>query len=208
MEITSLRPYKGTTYEAELDNGKKLYLHIDVIVDFGLKAGMQIERSRLREIVYASNFRRAYQYSLYCLDRRDYSAEDIFQKLMDTYKNEELCLNVVRKLARADLINDVRYAEKLAAKLVETKKFGYYRALREMTAKGLEKDTAIEALEKYSDIYSENLAELIEKKYSRSLTDSGDRRSVEKVKNALVRYGYGFDEVNRAVREYFGSKEQ
>lgn len=208
MEITSLKKYKGTTYEMELDSERKLYLHIDIIVDFGLKIGMTVERDQLRKIIAASNFRRAYQYALYCLDYRDYSAEDLFEKLMKTYKNEAVCLAVVRKLAKAGIIDDQRYAEKLAQKLVETKKFGYHRALREMKAKGLDEDTAIEALEKYGDSFAENLAQLIEKKHSRYLTDSGDRKNIEKVKNALVRYGYGFDEVNRAVRDYFESVER
>lgn len=208
MEITSLKKYKGTTYEVELDSERKLYLHIDIIVDFGLKTGMTVERDQLRKIIAASNFRRAYQYALYCLDYRDYSAEDLFEKLMKTYKNEAVCLAVVRKLAKAGVIDDQRYAEKLAQKLVETKKFGYHRALREMKAKGLDEDTAVEALEWYSDSFAENLAQLIEKKHSRYLTDSGDRKNIEKVKNALVRYGYGFDEVNRAVRDYFESVER
>ena len=82
MEITSLKKYKGTTYEVELDCERKLYLHIDIIADYGLKSGMQLERDELKKIIYASNFRRAYQYALYCLDYRDYSAEDIYQQQM------------------------------------------------------------------------------------------------------------------------------
>lgn len=208
MEITSLKKYKGTTYEVELDYERRLYLHIDIIADHGLRTGMKLERDELRKIIYASNFRRAYQYALYCLDYRDYSAEDIFQKLVKTYKNEALCLEVVKKLARAGLIDDRRYAEKLAVRLVESRKYGFRRAKREMLAKGISSDTAEEALEKYSDIFSENLMELLETKHCRLLTDSSDRKSIEKVKSALVRYGYGFDEINRAVREYFESAEQ
>ena len=88
MKITSLTQYKGTTYEMELDGDRKLYLHIDIITDFGLAEGMEIDRPNLKKIVYASNFRRAYEYALYRLDYRDYSAEEIFEKLVQTYKNE------------------------------------------------------------------------------------------------------------------------
>lgn len=203
MEITSLSQYKGTTFEVELDYERKLYLHIDIITDFGLAKGMEIERSELRKVVYASNFRRAYQYALYCLDYRDYSAEEIFEKLVKTYKNEGLCLEVVKKLARADLINDKRYAEKLARRLVELKKYGYRRTKREMLQKGIDEDLAETALEQYGEVFEENLESLLKGRYSRNLTDSSDRKSIEKVKNALVRYGYGYDEINRAVKEYF-----
>jgi regulatory protein len=203
MEITSLKKYKGTTYEVELDYERKLYLHIDIIADYGLRSGMQLERDELKKIIYASNFRRAYQYALYCLDYRDYSAEDIYQKLVKTYKNESLCLEVVKKLARAGIIDDSRYAEKLARKLVETRKYGFRRAKRELLMKGLSDNVAEEALEQYRSAFGENLAELLRTKHYRLLSDSSDRKSIEKVKSALVRYGYGFDEINQAVKEYF-----
>ena len=203
MEITDLKKYKGTTYEAEIDNQRKIYLHIDIITDFGIAKGMTLEREQLKKIIYASNFRRAYQYSLYCLDYRDYSAEEIYEKLMKTYKNEKLCLDVVRKLARADIINDKRYAEKLARRYVESKKYGLKRARREIILKGIDEDTADEMLARYDEVFYENLVYLIESKYCRQLRDKNDRKEIEKVKGILFRYGYGFDDINHAVREYF-----
>ncbi len=203
MKITSLAHFKGKTFEVEIDSEKKLYLHIDIITDFGLSQGMEIERTELKKIVYSSNFRRAYEYALYRLDYRDYSAQEIYEKLLETYKNEVLCLEVVKKLARAGIINDERYAEKLARKLVESKKYGYRRAKREMMQKGLTEETVSNALKPYDEVFEENIMYLVSGKYSRYLTDSTDKKSVEKAKNALVRYGYSYDEINRAVAEYF-----
>lgn len=203
MEITSIKQYKGSTYEVELDENRKIYLHADIITDFGLFSGKTLERTELRKIIYASNSRRAFQYALHLLDYRDYSYKEMFGKLEKTYKNEDMCFAIMNKLVKIGVINDVRYAEKLARKYVESKRFGFYRAKREMVAKGLDSDTAEDALEAYADCSEENLEWLLEKKYSRLLTDSADRKSIEKVKSALVRYGYGFDEINRAVRQYF-----
>ncbi|MDE5764747.1 MAG: RecX family transcriptional regulator [Ruminococcus sp.] len=208
MKIISISQYKGTTYEVEIDGGRKFYLHIDIIADYGITAGMQIERSELKKIIYASNFRRAYQYSLYCLDYRDYSAEELFEKLVRTYKNETLCLEVIRKLASAGLINDRRYAEKLARKFVEVRKYGRKRAESEMLRKGLDSETVRNALDIFEDVCTENLNELINTKFSRFLTDRNDRKSTEKAKNALVRLGYGFDEINTAVRNYYTEHEE
>ena len=203
MKITSLAHYKGKTLEVEFDDKKILYLHIDIVTDFGLVQGMEIERAKLKKIVYASNFRRAYEYALYRLDYRDYSAADMFEKLLETYKSEALCLEVVKKLARVGIINDERYAEKLARKLVEAQKYGFRRAKREMALKGLTEETVENALALYADYFEENLAALLRGKYSRYLTDRTDRKAVEKAKNALVRRGYGYDEINRAVAAYF-----
>lgn len=203
MKITSLAHYKGKTLEVEFDDKKILYLHIDIVTDFGLVQGMEIERAELKKIVYASNFRRAYEYALYRLDYRDYSVADMFEKLLETYKSEALCLEVVKKLARVGIINDERYAEKLARKLVEAQKYGFRRAKREMALKGLTEETVENALALYADYFEENLAALLRGKYSRYLTDRTDRKAVEKAKNALVRRGYGYDEINRAVAAYF-----
>lgn len=207
MKITSIKIYKGTVYEVETDDGKKFYLHADIIADFGICRGMEIDRPELRRIIYASNFRRAYQYALYCLDYREYSAKEMTGKLVKTYRNEKLCIEVVKKLESCGLINDERYAEKLANRYVEGRKYGYRRAKHEIILKGISEYLAEDALESYAETFAENLTHLIQTKYARLLTDAEDRKSTEKVKNSLVRNGYGFDEINRAVREYFDNQE-
>lgn len=207
MKIDSVQKYKGTTYEILLDDGRKFYLHADIIADFGLRSELEVTQDELRKIIYASNFRRAFQYALHLLDYRDYSFREMFGKLSDTYKSEKLCFAVMKKLSDIGVINDLRLAEKLAEKYVMSKRFGFHRAKREMTGKGLDADTAENALFRYEENFGENLMYLLETKHSRLLTDKDDRKSVEKVKNALLRYGYGYDEINRSVREYFERAE-
>lgn len=207
MKITSVRLYKGTTFEVEIDNDKKIYLHADIIADFGVREGMELERTQLRKIIYASNFRRAYQYALYCLDYRDYSAKEMRDKLVKTYKNENLCKAVVKKLEECGIISDERYAEKLARRFVEGKKYGHKRAKREIILKGIGEYTAEDALQIYVERFSQNLSDLISKKYARQLNDGEDRKSIEKVKSSLVRYGYDFEEINHAIKEYFDCQE-
>lgn len=207
MKITSVKIYKGTTYEAEIDSTRKIYLHADIIADFDIHEGMEFERSELKKIIYASNFRRAYQYALYCLDYRDYSAREMREKLVKTYKNENLCGAVVKKLESVGIIDDGRYAEKLAVRYVEARKYGFRRAKHEIIMKGIDEYLVEDILQPYEESFSENLTNLIETKYTRLLTDRNDRKSIEKVKSSLVRYGYGFDEINRAVMEYFDNRE-
>ena len=208
MKITSVSKYKGSTYEAELDDGRKLYLHADIITDFGIHAGMETDRDTLRKIIYASNFRRAYQRALYLLDYRDYTYSEMYKKLIENYKSEPLCTAVMKRLTEHGFIDDVRYAERMARKLVEVKKYGYRRSKREIMQKGIDQFTAEDALTPYSEAYHDNIMELLCTKHSRYLIDREDRKSIEKVKSALVRYGYDFTEINRAVKEYFENTER
>ncbi|MDE6796420.1 MAG: RecX family transcriptional regulator [Ruminococcus sp.] len=207
MKIISVKVYKGTTFEVETDNDKKIYLHADIIADFGVREGMELSRPELRKIIYASNFRRAYQYSLYCLDYRDYSAKEMYDKLVKTYKNQNLCQEVVQKLEEAGIINDERYAEKLAFRYVEGRKYGYRRAKREIILKGIGEYIAEDALQIYSEKFPENLNYLLKTKYVRFLANRNDRKSIEKVRNSLVRYGYSYEEINNSVSDYLDCQE-
>ncbi|MDE5946320.1 MAG: RecX family transcriptional regulator [Oscillospiraceae bacterium] len=207
MKITSIKKYKGSSYEVITDDERTMYIHIDIIHDFGLNIGSEIDENELDEIIYSSNKRKAYQYSLYLLDYRDYSYRELFKKLENTYKNEDLCFEVMNKLVNLGMINDRRYAENLARKYIEVKKFGIQRAKREMYNKGIMSDTADKALEPYLNYTEENIIELLNKKYARYLSDPDDRKNIEKAKNSLVRMGYKFDEINNAVNIYFENLE-
>ena len=207
MRFVSIKVYKGSVLEAELDDGRKLYIHADVAADHGVCAGMELDREKLKAIVYASNFRRAYQRALYLLDYRDYSSAEMREKLIGTYKNEALCSSVVDRLKEHRLIDDARYAGNLARRLTEGKRYGRRRVLRELALKGIDSFTAEDALVPYESVFGENLAELLKEKYSRQLEDREDRKSAEKVKAALVRRGYSFGEIDRAVREYYENAE-
>lgn len=203
MTVSSVKKYKGLSYEVIFDDERQIYLHIDIISDYGIRPGAVFDEKELEEIIYASNKRRAFQYALYLLDYRDYSYREMYNKLEKTYQNEDMCFEVMDKLVSIGCINDKRYAAMLAKKYAEVKRFGPYRAKKEMNLRGIKGETAENALKPYYELIEENIAALLEKKYSRFLEDESDRKSVDKVKNSLVRYGYGYDDINHAIKKYF-----
>ena len=165
---------------------------------------MTLTEEQWAEVAYACDLRRARERALYLLDYKDYSYILMFRKLSENYP-EQICFEVCDKLAELGVINDRRFAEGLARRYMEVKGFGRYRAVQEMRLKGLSKEIIEEALEPYSDTEStrERLRALIEKKYRRRL-ESED--GVQKVKNALVRQGYSYADIN-AVMEGISKEE-
>ncbi len=195
MIISSVSKYKGNTYEV-VAGDEKIYLHKDLILDFSIKPGKELSEEEMYEITEASDKRRAFERGLFLLDYRDYSYRELFKKLSENY-DEDICFYVLNRLCELGFINDRRYAENLARKYVEVKKYGPYRASVEMHRKGLSRELIDEALEKYSDRIQDILTELISKKYYDCL---GDREKLMKTKNALARYGYSYDDINTAIR--------
>jgi regulatory protein len=104
----------------------------------------------------------------------------------------------MEKLVELGVINDMRYAQGLARHYVEVKLFGRRRAFQEMRQKGLTREVIDMALEEYAEGVDERLRQLIEKKFMRYLDDE---KGVNKTKNALVRYGYDFSDINRVLRQ-------
>ena len=197
MKIVSVGKYKGSTYRIDFEEGEPEFLNIEIINKFNLKAGISLPLSAWKQIKGENEYRKARERALYLLDIKDYSFVDMFKKLRANY-DEDTCYRVMQKLVKIGSINDSRYAEGLARHYVEVKLFGRRRAFQEMRLKGLTREVIDIALEPYAEGADERLRTLIEKKYLRYLDDE---KGVNRAKNALVRLGYDYSDINRVLKE-------
>ena len=208
MTITLLKPYKGNTWELELDDSGELqFLHVQIVTRFQLRTGMELTPEQWQTVQESELSRKAYQHACYLLDRRGYSYMEMFRKLEPKYP-QSVCYATVDRLAKFGQINDRAYAEQLAHHYVEVKHFGLRRARQEMYRRGLLDEHITEALEPYEDeVTGGILEELVAGKYRKYFLDPDDRRTIEKGKAALVRQGYRFGEINAAVQAFLEEME-
>ncbi|MCM1023916.1 MAG: recombination regulator RecX [Prevotella sp.] len=200
MKITEISPYKGNTVCVVFDDRSRLYIHENILAEYNLKEGMNVPAEAAEEISAANDLRRARERALYLLDGRDYSFAELYEKLEKNY-SEEICLEVCKYLAGIGLIDDRRYAAARARELFEVKRVGMFKAKQELKRRGLSDSVIEEAVEPYADEEESfsRLEELVERKYERYLTDE---KGVKKVKNALIRQGYGYSEINAVLDLY------
>jgi regulatory protein len=197
LTLTNVSKYKGMTYMIEIEGHETEFLNSQIVDMFNLRSGMTMPESAWEQVMAEEEYRKARERALYLLDYRDYSYIDLFHKLEKNY-SEDTCYRVMDKMVEMGTINDRRYAEGLARHYVEVKRFGRYRAFREMRQKGLTSEVIEAALEDYEDSYYERLYELVQKKYMKYLDDE---KGVTKVKNALVRYGYSYDLIKEVLAD-------
>lgn len=202
MLITSVEKYKGETFCVIIDGSKRIYLHRDIIERYGLNAGDETDDETLTRILYSSDLRRARRRAMYLINERDYSYIQLFEKLQKNYP-EEICFKVCNYMASKGYINDRRYADEIVYSYMVCKCYGPRRVMQELYKRGIRGQTAEEAIEKYTEGLYERLMSVIEKKYSHELYDRTDKKSVERVKNALARMGYGYDDICSAINSYF-----
>lgn len=200
MRITEISAYKGSTMCVIFDTDERIYIHEKILAEYNLKEGLNVPAEAVDEIVSANGYRRARERALYLLDTRDYGFVELYQKLEKNY-SEDVCLKVCRELAGLRLIDDRRYAASLARQLFEVKRVGMFKAKQELKQRGLSDSIIEEAVEPYADEEDSlaRLEELVERKYERYLTDE---KGVKKVKNALLRQGYRYSEINAVLDLY------
>ena len=87
MIIDSVKKYKGTTYEVVID-GNRIWLHKDIVADYGLAYKKEISEEKYTDMLLASDRRRAVERGMYLLDYRDYSYKELFKKLSENYDEE------------------------------------------------------------------------------------------------------------------------
>ena len=102
----------------------------------------------------------------------------------------------MERLERAGLLNDGAYARRLARDMVERRHFSRRRTLQELTARGLDRETAEEAVEELEPDDAEQALELLRKKRYNELSDPDTRR---RAASALARAGFGWDAVRCAM---------
>lgn len=182
------------------DDGERIYIHEKILSEYHLKEGINVPQEAVEEIVAANDYRRARERALYLLDVRDYSFVELYRKLEKNY-DEDICIKVCKNMAELRLINDRRYAEMRARELFEVKRVGMFKAKQELKRRGLSDGIIEEAVAPYAgeeECFS-RLEELVERKYERYLTDE---KGVKKVKNALLRQGWSYSEVNAVLDLY------
>lgn len=152
-----------------------------------------------------AEYERARKRAMYLLGSHDYSVAGLREKLLNNY-SPETAERVIELMLSYGFLDDENYGKKLAASLIMGKKYGVYRTRSEMKRKGVPQSIIEDILREYeSDDYSEQLKTLIRKKY---LDRIYDREGRKKTVAALIRRGYGFSEIKRAVLEVLEEEEE
>ena len=205
--ILSIKWEKPPIYAVEFDNGQTPRLNARIVWEYDLEVGMDVPREMFVELLTEDIKLRLHQYALEYLHYHDYSAEELRQRLYEDSRRHDLVDLEIEHLKDIKLLDDERFAERLANRYVHVKKYGFKRAMNELIRHGIDKFTAEDALQSFDDEYDDNLRSLIETRHARYLTDPKDRQAINKVTMALLRYGYDPAEVKLAIKDYFTANQ-
>ncbi len=198
MIITEARRRRRSLYLLVLDGQDGPTVDVRTFDESAYRVGGSITEDQLAALLEASEYNRARDRALYLLGLRDYACKELEKKLL-TEARPEVAARVVERLAEVGLLDDARYAERLAQSLSCSKKYPKRRVAQELQRRGVDRETAGYAAEEI-DCEDHKLAlALIEKKYYNKMTD---RESRQKVMAALARRGFSYEAIRQAIAAY------
>ncbi len=169
----------------------------------GLAVGDEVSPAAWQRLAEESDRQRAYEKALSLLDYRAHSRRELGDKLRRLFPPPavEQALEAVEALG---LIDDEAYAADLAEEYARSRRYGAARVVNELLRRGIDRETARAAAEAAcGDEAEETLLCLLRERYSPLPTD---RRELAKVTAALVRRGYTYEQIRRALRQLAGEE--
>lgn len=204
MQILNLKKDKLHLTRVFLSDGNEVLIDNDVCYEKSLKVGFEIEDKYLQELLFESDYVRAKSRAIWYLDRLDHTEKGLFDKLVKAGFKKEACAKVIARLKEVGLLDDNRYAENCAERLMSAN-VSKREAVQKMLQKGIPYDLAKQVLENTQADEQLQIQNLLERKYrSKLMQENG----VRKVYEALVRKGFSYSAVKTALKSYIEESEE
>lgn len=198
MQILNIKKDKLHLTKISLSNGEEVLIDNDVVSENYLKKGDELDENKLNGLIFESQYQRAKSRAVWYLDRKDRTSKELYNKLCLAGFDKKAVAKVIGRLQEVGLIDDYRFAENYANRLMESN-VSKREALQKMLQKGVPYDMAKEVLSEYEADENEQITALIDKKYRTKLMADGGK---EKVYAALVRKGFSYEAVKTALKNY------
>ena len=202
--IISAQKGKQNKIHISIDGEYRLTVDADFWFSCGYISGDEIDEEQYKALEANIFKRRCFNRALNILSRRDHSEKELFDKLARADGNEAAS-STVEKIKALSYIDDERYAAALAKELAERKGKSERAILSELIHRGIDRNTAENAISSLTLDECVKINILLNGKYRRKLETEKGRQQVF---NALLRLGYGYSEIRSAMREYDESIEE
>lgn len=189
--LTQIKETKKGRLALFLDGEFVFSLDEDTFAGASLHEGDDLEPWQVEELRKQSDTRRALDKAMDYLSLRDHAAGELYQKLCRKF-DEHSAAYAVARAGELGLLDDEGFARRRAAELLRKRK-SRREILRDLAAKGIDRDTAAQAVEALYDSGEDGedpeeaaARALVERQYAAKLA-AGKR---DQVAAALARRGF------------------
>ncbi len=198
--ITKIEDQKNKKrFNIFVDNAFFCGLMKETAVMAGLKEGKEVDEEALNKIIFDSEVKRAFEKASSYLASREHSKKELISKLLTKGFDKDVAKEAVLKLEEYHYVDDFLFAKHY---LEQNHKYSKLILENKLKEKGVEKEIIAQVFEEFFDEDEET--KLLDKqiaKYiaSKDMTKEGAK---DKLKASLLRKGFGFDDVSKAMKKF------
>ncbi|MBW3627827.1 MAG: recombination regulator RecX [Gemmatimonadetes bacterium] len=205
IRISAIEPQKHHLERVNVYVDGEFYVALahEVVMRAGLRRGDEITQARLDELEAEDLFWKARDSSLNLLSFRARTATELARRLRDKGFPEDVVERCVAELVERGLVDDSAFAETFVRDRVRLRPSGARRLAQELRVKGVDADTASEAIEEVlraEDVSELELARVAVRKWARR-SGEGQDRARRRLYGFLSRRGFGGDTVRQVMEE-------
>ena len=192
MKIT-LKKGKADKIHISADGEYALTVDEGYLPALGIRHNMEIDEDEFILLQEKISIRRAYNYCVSLLSRRDHSVKELKTKLLQkVYDETAFC--AIERLQQQGYVNDESFSVHYASELKNLKDYGKRRIEQELMRKGVSREIINNTLQEF-DFDDDRIIEIIERKYKRCFEDEKQK---QRAVNGLLRLGYSYGEIKVA----------
>ena len=206
MTVTAIEPVTRHKMRVSID-GEPAFVFTDrEIRDWQLTEEMELDADKEKALTQHVS-REAARMAMNLLLKRDYGREELYRKLKDKGFGDYFAQQGIAYVISYHYVDDERYARQMAASRKGT--VSRKMLINKMKQKGLADEVIRDALEAEEWNDSESLYREIQRRFSsseqiESLTDKERQKMIQ----SLMRKGYGYSDIRRAMRHFEEAEDE
>ena len=204
MRIEELKPSKRVQgrWLVVLEDGSILRVGEGEVIDFALYAGKELTDEEGKALADSPRRTGLKEKVLDLLTRKPMSRKELERKLGEWEAGEEETASICARMEELGFLNDVSYAAQVV-RHYSAKGYGEHKLRDELYRRGVPRDLWDDALAQAADP-AQAIDAFVQKKLAGKVPD---RKELKKVSDALMRRGYGWEDISAALRR-FGADEE
>ena len=201
MIITDIVDIDKKRSKIYVDNELLCALYKGELIRMHIKVDNELSEETLTEI-YSILYKRARERSFCILKNRDYTEYEMRSKLRRGYYPEEIIDRVINRLKEYGYIDDERFTDNYIEAYINRE------SKRLIKMKLFSKGISEELIKNKLSLYNMDSSKILQDKYSKLISEMADcdDKTKSKLMSRLLRRGFSFEDINRAIKE-FGSDE-
>ena len=203
MERISALTAVRNKVRVEFDSGRTYLLKKTDLLDFPLQENAEVDEKAFHQFVLLHQYPDALNTAVAMLARRACSRKEIADKLNDRGCCEEVTALVLYKLEKENLLNDQDFSEQWT-RYRAGGNYGPRRIYRELRMKGVDEETARDAVSAIDEEDQAQKALDLAMKGIRKMKPGEDPRKVrQRVLRSLISRGFDWDTAREACEKAF-----